>query len=138
MGAMGPMGLMGLMGTPGATGAAGSTGATGPAGPSSQPGINAGSTASAQVSFSGYTAAHDGNLGGRTGAHAICAAAFAGSHFCTNWEVDAGRAAADHDLRLGRHRQLEPDLALLPRLVLDERHRLVRRLDQQLREREGR
>ncbi len=85
---MGPMGLMGLMGLAGATGAAGPAGATGPAGPSGPPGINAGSTASAQVSFAGYSSAHDGNLGGRTGAHTICATAFAGSHFCTNWEVD--------------------------------------------------
>src|SRR5262249_6500868 len=39
--------------------------------------------------FAGYTAtAYGGNLGGRSGAHALCAASFAGSHFCTDWELD--------------------------------------------------
>jgi hypothetical protein len=85
---MGLMGLPGAMGTAGAQGPAGPAGATGPAGPSGPPGINAGSTDSLQVAFAGYSPPHDGNLGGRTGAHAICSAAFAGSHFCTNWEID--------------------------------------------------
>ena len=85
MGLMGPMGTAGAAGSPGAAGA---TGPQGPPGPSGPPGVNAGSTSSMQVSFAGYTSAHDGNLGGRTGAHAICGASFAGSHFCTNWEID--------------------------------------------------
>ena len=84
----GPMGLPGPMGAPGAAGAPGATGPAGPAGPSGPPGLNAGTTASLQVAFAGYTSARDGNLGGRTGANAICAAAFPGSHFCTNWEID--------------------------------------------------
>jgi hypothetical protein len=41
------------------------------------------------VTFVGYTpTSYTGNLSGRSGAHALCYAAFAGSHFCTNWEVD--------------------------------------------------
>jgi hypothetical protein len=41
------------------------------------------------TAFAGYTpTAFTGNLGGRTGAHAACNAAFAGSHFCTDWELD--------------------------------------------------
>jgi hypothetical protein len=41
------------------------------------------------ISFAGYTpSTYGANLGGRSGAHALCAAAFSGSHFCTNWEVD--------------------------------------------------
>ncbi len=88
MGVMGLMGPMGMTGPSGSAGAAGAPGAQGPAGPSGPPGINAGSTSSLQVAFAGYTSARDGNLGGRTGANGICSAAFAGSHFCTNWEVD--------------------------------------------------
>lgn len=43
--------------------------------------------------FSGFTAqTYSGNLGGRTGAHAICAATFAGSHFCTDWEFETTNA----------------------------------------------
>jgi hypothetical protein len=83
-GPMGPMGLMGLMGTPGAKGA---TGPSGPAGAEGPPGPAGG--ADYHVAFAGYTpTAHGGNLGGRSGAHAICKAAFAGSHFCTDWELD--------------------------------------------------
>jgi hypothetical protein len=88
MGVMGLMGLMGPMGATGAAGAPGAAGAQGPAGPTGPAGLNAGSTAALQVAFAGYTSAHDANLGGRTGAHAFCSSAFAGSHFCTNWEVD--------------------------------------------------
>jgi hypothetical protein len=41
------------------------------------------------VTFAGYTpTTYGGNLGGRAGAHALCAAAFAGSHFCADWEID--------------------------------------------------
>jgi hypothetical protein len=64
------------------------------------------------VRFRGFTpSVSGGNLGGRSGAHAICNAAFTGSHFCANWEVeqasvpapipasgawvDAGRVGAD-------------------------------------------
>jgi hypothetical protein len=88
MGLMGPMGATGAAGAPGPAGAPGAAGAQGPAGPSGPPGLNAGTTSSLQVAFAGYTSARDGNLGGRTGAHAICSAAFAGSHFCTSWEID--------------------------------------------------
>ncbi len=38
------------------------------------------------------TTATTGNLGGRTGANASCTATYAGSHFCTNWEVDQAAA----------------------------------------------
>jgi hypothetical protein len=41
------------------------------------------------VRFRGFTpSTSGGNLGGRTGANATCAAAYAGSHFCVDWEVD--------------------------------------------------
>ena len=41
------------------------------------------------MTFAGFTATtHTGNLGGRTGANAICNAQFASSHFCTDWEYD--------------------------------------------------
>jgi hypothetical protein len=41
------------------------------------------------ITFAGFTSsAYGGNLGGRSGAHALCGAAFTGSHFCTTWEVD--------------------------------------------------
>lgn len=97
MGAMGVMGVPGAMGVAGATGPAGTAGATGPAGPSGPPGINAGTTPSAQVQFVGYAPSHTANLGGRTGAHTICDAAFAGSHFCVNWELDQANAAPPTD-----------------------------------------
>jgi hypothetical protein len=43
------------------------------------------------VTFAGYTPqTYTGNLNGRSGAHALCDAAFTGSHFCTEWET--GRA----------------------------------------------
>jgi hypothetical protein len=41
------------------------------------------------VTFAGYTpTSYGGNLNGRAGAHALCGAAFAGSHFCADWEID--------------------------------------------------
>jgi len=41
------------------------------------------------VTFAGYTPqTYAGNLSGRSGAHAICNAAFTNSHFCTDWEID--------------------------------------------------
>jgi hypothetical protein len=101
MGPLGPMGLMGMTGMTGATGAAGPSGPSGPSGPAGTagaaglagaagsmgpPGLNGNETL--HVTFAGYTSAHAGNLGGRSGAHAICGAAFASSHFCANWEVD--------------------------------------------------
>lgn len=46
------------------------------------------------VHFRGLTAPKTGDLGGRTGANAICHAAFAGSHFCTHWEVDQAAVSA--------------------------------------------
>jgi hypothetical protein len=43
--------------------------------------------ANGRAQFAGFTAAtYTGNLGGRVGAHAICAAAFTGSSFCTERE----------------------------------------------------
>jgi hypothetical protein len=51
------------------------------------PGLNG--SESLHVVFAGYTPTTFGaNLGGRNGAHALCDAAFAGSHFCTDWELD--------------------------------------------------
>lgn len=45
------------------------------------------------VRFRGFTpATYTGNLGGRAGANALCGAAFAGSHMCTNWEWDQAGA----------------------------------------------
>lgn len=39
--------------------------------------------------FVGYTQqTYGGNLDGRSGAHAKCAAEYAGTHFCTDWEID--------------------------------------------------
>jgi hypothetical protein len=47
------------------------------------------------VRFRGFTPmTTGGNLNGRTGAHALCNAAFAGSHFCTTWEADQGAIPA--------------------------------------------
>jgi hypothetical protein len=47
------------------------------------------------VRFRGFTpATMGGNLGGRSGAHAICGAAYSGSHFCTDWEVDQANVPA--------------------------------------------
>jgi hypothetical protein len=41
------------------------------------------------VQFIGLTPqTYGGNLGGRTGAHGLCASAFPGTHFCTEWEID--------------------------------------------------
>jgi hypothetical protein len=41
------------------------------------------------VTFAGYTPqTYTANLNGRSGAHALCNAAFTGSHFCTDWELD--------------------------------------------------
>ncbi|MFT3764704.1 MAG: hypothetical protein QM820_04185 [Minicystis sp.] len=47
------------------------------------------------VRFRGFTpATYGGNLNGRSGAHAICSAAFSGSHFCADWEVDQAAVPA--------------------------------------------
>lgn len=104
-GPMGPAGPMGAMGPIGATGAAGPKGDPGPAGAPGAKGDKgdkgdrgaqgdagpqgpAGPTGSGAYSeelgsFAGFTATtHTGNLAGRPGAHAICNAAFAGSHLC--------------------------------------------------------
>jgi hypothetical protein len=45
------------------------------------------------IRFRGYTSPRTGELGGRTGANAICHASFAGSHFCTDWEMDQAAVA---------------------------------------------
>jgi hypothetical protein len=47
------------------------------------------------IRFRGFTpSTTGGNLGGRTGANALCRAAFAGSHFCADWEADQGAVPA--------------------------------------------
>jgi hypothetical protein len=46
------------------------------------------------IRLRGYTTPRTGALGGRSGANSICAAAFAGSRFCTNWEMDQAAVAA--------------------------------------------
>jgi Collagen triple helix repeat (20 copies) len=46
------------------------------------------------VRFRGFTSPATGNLAGRSGAHAMCAASFTGSHFCTDWEVDQAAVPA--------------------------------------------
>ncbi|MDP3500532.1 MAG: hypothetical protein Q8S33_09370 [Myxococcales bacterium] len=74
--------------TVGATSATACNGAPGGSGGS---GSGGGSDAgvSEKVTFAGFTSTtHTGNLGGRTGANAICNAQFGGSHFCTDWEYD--------------------------------------------------
>jgi hypothetical protein len=107
-GPMGPAGPMGAMGPIGATGATGAPGPKGDPGAAGAPGAKgdkgdrgdrgdrgdagpqgpAGPTGSGAYSeelgsFAGFTATtHTGNVAGRPGAHAICNAAFAGSHLC--------------------------------------------------------
>jgi hypothetical protein len=106
-GAPGPAGPTGATGAAGAQGPAGATGAQGPAGPAGTPGA-AGPAGPAgaqgprglsggedvQVAFVGYTqGTFGGNLAGRSGAHAICAGEYPGSHFCTDWELDQSHPA---------------------------------------------
>jgi hypothetical protein len=55
-------------------------------------GLDAGFVPLVFAGFTPQTVA--GNLGGRTGAHGLCAAAFAGSHFCTDWEFEVTNAPA--------------------------------------------
>jgi hypothetical protein len=83
-GATGPQGPAGANGTNGSNGAPGTAGPQGPPGP---PGpalfLDGGFAGKEQFYFAGFTpTAFTGNLGGRVGAHAKCATAFAGSHFC--------------------------------------------------------
>ena len=92
----GPTGATGTAGPPGATGPAGTPGATGPAGPSGPmgspgpagaPGAS-GAYAEEIGAFAGFTpTTYAGSLTsgaavGRLAAHALCAAAFSGSHLC--------------------------------------------------------
>jgi hypothetical protein len=84
-GAAGAQGPKGDPGTPGSTGPAGPKGDPGPQGPSGPAG--SGAYSEEMGTFAGFTAAtYTGEItfggGGRPGAHAICAAAFSGSHFC--------------------------------------------------------
>ena len=87
-GPAGPMGATGAAGTPGATGATGATGAKGdrgdpgPQGPMGPTG--SGALGEDPASFAGFTSAttSGGAANGRQGMHALCAAAFAGSHMC--------------------------------------------------------
>ena len=84
MGPQGAPGAQGPQGSPGATGPAGPAGPQGAMGPPGQNGLE-----NLHVAFAGYTPGDfTASLGGRSGAHAKCNAAFPGSHFCTNWEVD--------------------------------------------------
>lgn len=103
-GSIGPTGPIGATGPGGMTGAAGPTGAPGPTGgvgpagapgpkgiqgdrgnpgPSGPPGPG-GAVTEDVPSFAGFTSmSYSGKVtGGRTGMHAVCAAAFAGSHLC--------------------------------------------------------
>jgi hypothetical protein len=99
MGPIGPAGAPGAKGEPGAPGAKGDPGAPGakgdkgdkgdrgdrgdpgPQGPSGPAG--SGAYSEEMGTFAGFTATtHTGSLNGRPGAHAICNAAFAGSHLC--------------------------------------------------------
>ncbi|MGE3458352.1 MAG: collagen-like protein, partial [Kofleriaceae bacterium] len=92
-GALGPAGPQGVPGPHGAAGAIGLPGAIGATGPAGQPGAQGPRGLSGgedlHVAFVGYTAqTYPGNLGGRSGANAICTAEFPGSRFCTDWEID--------------------------------------------------
>ena len=46
------------------------------------------------VRLRGFTSPFAGDLGGRSGANAKCEAAFVGSRFCTDWEIDQAAVAA--------------------------------------------
>lgn len=79
-GVQGPAGATGPQGVAGPAGAAGAVGPVGPAGP-------AGVLTAPRARFAGFTpATYTGNLGGRVGAHAICAAAFPNSVMCDEQE----------------------------------------------------
>ena len=109
MGPIGPMGPAGPMGAPGTKGENGATGATGPAGsagaagaagpagatgpagskgdpgPQGPPGPGGSGAYSEELgTFAGFTTpTYTGaTMNGRAGAHALCAAAFTGSHLC--------------------------------------------------------
>lgn len=78
----GPAGANGSQGPPGAQGAKGDPGPQGPAGPA-----GTGAYSEDVWSFAGFTAAtYTGDLGGRSGAHALCAAEFTGAHLCYSAE----------------------------------------------------
>jgi hypothetical protein len=87
-GAKGDPGLPGVKGDPGPSGPSGATGAKGdrgdpgPQGPSGPAG--SGAYSEDLGSFAGFTSTTytGGGPGGRAGAHAICSAAFSGSHLC--------------------------------------------------------
>jgi hypothetical protein len=78
-GPAGPKGDRGDKGEPGAPGPKGDPGPQGPSGPA-----GSGTFIEEIGTFAGFTpTTYTGTLaGGRTGAHALCAAAFAGSHLC--------------------------------------------------------
>ncbi|EYF04873.1 Phage tail fiber protein [Chondromyces apiculatus DSM 436] len=80
MGAAGPAGATGAMGPAGPQGPAG-TGAPGPQGPAGPAG--SGAEGEDVAAFAGFTSTtYTGNLGGRSAAHAACAAEFTGAHLC--------------------------------------------------------
>ena len=81
-GVQGPAGAAGTPGAKGDAGAAGPKGDPGPQGPSGPPG--SGAYVEELGTFAGFTpSTYTGAImGGRPGAHARCAAAFAGSHMC--------------------------------------------------------
>ncbi len=100
-GSQGTQGIQGMTGSTGAqgpiglTGAAGPTGPTGPAGPQGSAGavlyLDGGAVvlSAAPYEFAGFTpTAYTGDLGGYPGANQKCAAAFAGSYFCTIADYD--------------------------------------------------
>ncbi len=90
-GAQGLQGLQGLQGVQGAKGDPGAQGLQGPAGPPGAVLYLDGGVAIAGSdwsTFAGYTnGTYTGNLGGRIGAHALCAAAYPGAHFCQEDEL---------------------------------------------------
>jgi len=90
-------GATGSQGPPGSSGAAGSTGPTGPQGPQGVTGAAGpggmlyGEDAAV---FAGFTSATTtGNAGGREAMHALCNAAFSGSHMCHAAEYNLATSA---------------------------------------------
>jgi len=87
----GAQGAQGPQGPPGAQGPAGSTGAQGPTGSAGPAGTLYGEQAS---TFAGFTTATtNGAAGGREAMHALCDAAFAGSHMCHVAEYEVAASA---------------------------------------------
>jgi hypothetical protein len=95
-GVAGPAGATGVAGPAGPTGATGlaGVGATGPQGAPGQPGPAGNLYGEEAPSFVGFTiATTQGNIGSREQMHAICAAQYAGSHFCHVGEYESATPA---------------------------------------------